>query len=154
MVRIQFFVKTGSVYCYGTGRKLSFGLGQYTTVFQAEVYAIKACIVENPDRNYRNRNIYILSDSQAALKALGKHQINSKFVWDCHQTLMELAKHNRVQLIRVAGDDGVAGNETADQLAKVGAEHPFIGPEPACGISIGVAKKAIRDWTMVNHKKY
>jgi hypothetical protein len=25
-----------------------------------------------------NRNIYILSDSQAALKALDKHQINSK----------------------------------------------------------------------------
>jgi hypothetical protein len=29
-----------------------------------------------------------------------------------------------------------------------------MGPEPACGISIGVAKKAIRDWTMVNNKKY
>jgi hypothetical protein len=40
------------------------------------------------------------------------------------------------------------GNETADQLAKVGAEHPFIGPEPACGISTGVARKAIRDWTI------
>jgi hypothetical protein len=64
------------VYCYGTGRKRSFSLGQDTTVFQAEVYAIKACIMENLDRNYRNRNIYILSTSQAALKALGKHQIN------------------------------------------------------------------------------
>jgi hypothetical protein len=30
----------------------------------------------------------------------------------------------------------------------------MVGPEPACGISIGVAKKAIRDWTTVNHKKY
>jgi hypothetical protein len=28
------------------------------------------------------------------------------------------------------------------------------GPEPACGISIGVAKKAVRDWTDRNHKKY
>jgi hypothetical protein len=68
--------------------------GQYTTVFQAEVNAIKACIMENLDRNYRNRNIDILSDSQAALKALGKHQLNSKLVWDCHQTLTELSKHN------------------------------------------------------------
>jgi hypothetical protein len=34
---------TGAVmYCDGTRRKLSFHLGQYTTVFQAEVYAIKA----------------------------------------------------------------------------------------------------------------
>jgi hypothetical protein len=37
--------------CHGTGRKISFGLGQYTTVFQAEVCAIKACAAENLDRN-------------------------------------------------------------------------------------------------------
>jgi hypothetical protein len=58
------------VYCDGTRRELSFSLGQYITVFQEEVYAIKACAVENLDRNYKNRNIYILSDSQAAIKAL------------------------------------------------------------------------------------
>jgi hypothetical protein len=33
------------VYGYGTKWKLSFSLGQYTTVFQAEVYAIKAYMV-------------------------------------------------------------------------------------------------------------
>jgi hypothetical protein len=32
--------------------------------------------------------------------------------------------------------------------------NPFIGPEPACGISIGAAKKAVRDCTDGNHKKY
>jgi hypothetical protein len=31
------------VYGCGTRKKLSFSLGQYTTVFQAEMYAIKAC---------------------------------------------------------------------------------------------------------------
>jgi hypothetical protein len=40
----------------------------------------------------------------------------------------------------------VPGNETADQLARKGSEHPFIGPETACGISVGVAKRAVRDW--------
>jgi hypothetical protein len=60
------------VYCHGTRRKLSFSLGQCTTVFQAKVYAIKACAVENLDRDYKNRNIYILSDIQAAIKVLGK----------------------------------------------------------------------------------
>jgi hypothetical protein len=84
------------VYGYGTRMKCSFSLGKYTTVFQAEVYAIMACTLENLDRNYRNRNIYILSDSQAAIKALDSYQINSKLVWDCHQSLVQLVEHNRV----------------------------------------------------------
>jgi hypothetical protein len=79
------------VYCHGTGRKLGFSLEQYTTAFQAEVYATKACAVENLDMNNKNRNIYILSDSQAAIKALGKHQIISKLVWDCHYSHIQLA---------------------------------------------------------------
>jgi ribonuclease HI len=84
----------------------------------------------------KNRNIYILSDSQAAIEALDKHQITSKLVCDCHQYPTQLAKHNRVQLIWVPGHEGIVGNETADQLAKTGSEHPFIGPELACGISV------------------
>jgi ribonuclease HI len=47
----------------------------------------------------------------------------------------------------VPGHEGIVGNETADQLARTGSEHPFIGPEPACRISAGNAKKAVRDWT-------
>jgi ribonuclease HI len=144
---------TGAVkYCYGTWLRLSFSLGQYTTVFQAEVYAIKARAIENLYRNYINRNIYILSDSQAAIEALDGHQITSKLIWDCHQSLTQLAIHNRVQLIWVPGHEGIVGKETADQLARTGSEHPFIGPEPACGISVGVAKKAVRHWTNRNHK--
>jgi hypothetical protein len=33
-----------------------------------------------------------------------------------------------------------------DQLAKLGSEYLFIGPEPICSILAGVAKKAVRDW--------
>jgi hypothetical protein len=87
-----------------------------------------------------------------AIKALGKYQITSELVWDCHQPLIQLARHNRVQLIWVPGHEGIVGNETADQLARTGFEHPSTGPEPACGISIGVAKKAVSDWTNRNHK--
>jgi hypothetical protein len=60
----------------------SFSLGHHTTVFQAEIYAIKACIMENIEKSYKGRNIYILSDSQAAIKALNNLQINSILVWD------------------------------------------------------------------------
>jgi ribonuclease HI len=142
------------VYCYGTGRKLSFSLRQYITVFRAEVYAFMAYAIENLDRNYKNRNTYILSDSQAAIKALDKHQITSKLVCYCHKSLTQLARNNRVQLIWVPGHEGIVGNEMSDQLARTGYEHPFIGPQPACGISIEVAKKAVRNWTNRNHKKH
>jgi hypothetical protein len=30
----------------------------------------------------------------------------------------------------------------------------IIGPEPACGISVGIAKRAVRDWTNRDHKNY
>jgi len=38
--------------------------------FQAEIYAIKACIMENIEEGYTGSNIYFLSDRQAAIKAL------------------------------------------------------------------------------------
>jgi hypothetical protein len=53
----------------------------------------------------------------------------------------------------VPGHEGIVGIEMADQLARAEPEHSFIGPESACGISIGVAKKAVKDWTNRRHKK-
>jgi ribonuclease HI len=100
------------MYCHETRKRLSFSLGKYITVFQAEVYAIKACAAQNIDKNYKNRNICILSDSQVAINALGKHQIISKLVWD-YQFLIRLARHNRLQLIWVPGHEGLAGNRAA-----------------------------------------
>jgi hypothetical protein len=53
----------------------------------------------------------------------------------------------------VLGHEGIAGNDTADYLAKTGYEHTLTGPEPACGISFGVAKRVVKDWTNKNHIK-
>jgi hypothetical protein len=39
-------------------------------------------------------------------------------------------------------------------VAKLGSECPFIGHEPACGISAGITKKAVRDWKNRDNKKY
>jgi hypothetical protein len=38
-----------------------------------------------------------------------------------------------------------------DQL---GSERPFIGPESACGISMGVAKKVVKEQTMRDHRTH
>jgi ribonuclease HI len=86
------------------------------------VYAIKACKVENLDRDYKNRNTNILLDCHAAIKALDNYQISSKLVSDSHQSLMKLAKHNKVQLIWVLGHEGIEANKMANQLEKLGLE--------------------------------
>jgi hypothetical protein len=48
------------VYRWGLSRGHSFNLGLHTTVFHAEIYAIKACIMENIEKGYTGRNISIL----------------------------------------------------------------------------------------------
>jgi ribonuclease HI len=67
---------------------------------------------------------------------------------------MILDESNKVHLMWVPGHKGIESNEIADQLARRGSLHPFIGPEPACGISKTVAEQAIRDWVHRKHHKY
>jgi ribonuclease HI len=121
-------------------------LGRHATVFQADVYAIIYCLLENIKRSYCNKRICIFSHSQAALKALNSFLIKSKLVWNCLQLLLELAEQNKVKLICVPGHSGVEGNEKADQLAKLGAHEPLLSPEPFCGITKKTARRAIDLW--------
>jgi hypothetical protein len=67
---------------------------------------------------------------------------------------MILAECNKVYLMWVLGHKGIEGNEIADQLARMGSLHTFIGPEPSCGISGRAAGWAIRDWVNREHQKY
>lgn len=54
-----------------------------------------------------------------------------------------------VRLMWVQRPKGTEGNETANQLAKLGSESLLIGPEPACSISAEIATKAVRDLTEI-----
>jgi hypothetical protein len=46
----------------------------------------------------------------------------------------------------VPGHSSVEGSEKADQLAKLGADEPLLGPEPFCGITRKTARRAIDLW--------
>lgn len=52
------------------------------------------------------------------------------------------------------GHESIAGKGRAYQLAKFGSENLFKAPEQACSISVGVAKKVVRDYTNRDHKKH
>jgi len=132
-------------WCWRGGQNFIHGI--HSTKFQAEICTVKACTMENIENGYTGKNIYILSNSQAAIKTLDSFQINSKLVWDCHQLLVKLAEHDRIQLVWVLGHVAIDGNEIADELAIQGSSHPLIGPEPVLGISAKVAREVIRGWT-------
>jgi hypothetical protein len=67
---------------------LSFPLGKFATVFQTEIYAILQCVCENIRRAYRNKRILIISDSQAAIKALSGPKVTSRLVVECLDALL------------------------------------------------------------------
>jgi len=74
------------VYGQSVRRRISFPRGRYTTVFQAEIYAILACVYEIQFQNRPEKYMSICSDSQAAMKA---HQAvrTSLLVQQCQKAL-------------------------------------------------------------------
>ena len=60
-----------------------FSLGRYTTLFQAEIYAILACAHEMQSKCKLDKQVSICSDSQAALKALQAVRTTYPLVRQC-----------------------------------------------------------------------
>ena len=108
-------------------------LGHYTTVYQAEVFAILACV--NSLGSIFESSVAICSDSQAALKALRRPKVTSGLIAEMISALKDLSTHNSVHLLWVPGHFSIPGNEIADQTAKEATITPFVGPEPVIGIS-------------------
>lgn len=131
---------------HGPNFSLSKAMGHSPSVFQAEAHAIELCVRECLRRNIRRTTIYIMSDSQAVLKALNSDSCDSRLIWDCIGVLKQLAKHNKVILMWVPGHAGIEGNEAADELARKGSEGPFIGPEPFCGTPKSDNLRKLKQW--------
>ena len=117
-----------------------------STVIQAEIEAIShACqyASANPkelDINY----IKILSDSQAAIKALNKPRITSQSVLTALEYMETLALE-----VKHAGTEG---NEQADQAAKEGAAGGSHMKETQTPMPWQVAKTKIEEYTTSKRK--
>ena len=141
--------KPNMIYCYTDGSKVGqnagFGfhirrqnqpnidcseyLGNFATVFQAEVIAITR-VAAHLMKQFDSK-ILIRSDSQAALLAIGSNIVSSRVVLECIQTLNKLGKQgNSITLQYIKAHVGHDGNEAADLNAKRGAESLGSGPEP------------------------
>jgi len=123
------------VYGQSVGQRLSFSLGRYATVFQAEIYAILACAYEIQSQNRLEKYVSICPDSLAALKTLKAVRTTSPLVHQCQKPLNDISIWHAAGLFWVPGHAGIEGNEIADGLARGGTALRFLGPEPALGIS-------------------
>jgi len=90
---------TGAGICgRSTNRRLSVSLEKHATVFQAEVYAILACVHETETQDCPDKYVSICSDSQAALKALQAAKVTSPLVRQCQQALNDISTRHAVEL--------------------------------------------------------
>lgn len=130
------------------GVQLVIPLGTHATVFQAEVYAIMSCANSLLGDGYQGESITICSDSRAALLALGNPCIRSHLVLECADTLQQLAQGNSLQLLWVPAHCGIEGNEEADRLAREASSQPYLGPEPALGITPRAVRSGLYHWAV------
>jgi ribonuclease HI len=131
--------------------RLSFSLGRYTTVFQAEIFAILACAYEIQSKNRSEKYVSICSDSQAALRALNAAKTTSPLVRQCQEALNNISARHVVGLYWVPGHAGVQGNVIADGLARGGSASRFLGPEPVLWVSRRVIRTKLNDWLINQH---
>jgi hypothetical protein len=73
------------------GRRLSVSLGKFVTVFQAEIYAILACVYEIQNAARSEKHLSVCSDSQAALEALQAVKMTSPLVQQCQKALGDIS---------------------------------------------------------------
>jgi hypothetical protein len=100
---------------------------------------------------YKNRQIFIFSDNQAALKGLIGPKVISRLAEECQEALPALAALNKITLLWVLGHHGILGNEMADKLARQATAMPLFSPEPALGIPKCLAREAIKSWAEYQH---
>ena len=127
-----------------------------STVFQVEIEAIsQACQYALANlKEIDIKYVKILSDSQAAIKALNKPRITSQSVLtelEYMETLALEVKH--LTLAWIKAHVGTEGNEHADQAAKEGAAGGLHMKETKTPIPWQVAKNKIEEHTTTKWKR-
>jgi ribonuclease HI len=121
------------------------------TVFQAEVYAILACVHKTETQDRPDKYVSICSNSQVDLKALQAAKTTSPVVGQCQKALNDISTRHAVGLYWVPGHAVVRGNEIADKLARGGTVQRFVGRGPFVGVSRQNIRRKMKRWMEKQH---
>ena len=98
-------------------KEVSEPLGQFASVFTAELVAIRIALVNLRQKN--NLKVVLYSDSRSALQALLVYNSDNVLIQDIQELTFELSNRSVVVLFCwIPSHVGIIGNEKADELAK------------------------------------
>ena len=135
----------------------AWNLGKECEVYDAEIFAIyKALEIGNERVDIETLDIWVFSDSQAALKGLirGQNRANQALYGKIYNIAKKIKeKAVNIYIEWVPGHEGIYGNEKADQAAKYGAD--WVEPTPReLGTSVSflnrkLKEKVLSDWANI-----
>ena len=121
-------LKTGAA-VYNDNYMLKVRLPDYSTVFSAEIYAIKAAL-SIIKRKHISKAV-ICSDSRAALQAIMRfEEIKHPDVYEIIKEMTTLPPSQHVILLWIPGHSAIPGNVQADKMANEAIELPTGTPKP------------------------
>ena len=107
----------------------SIRLPDHYSIFQTEAVAIQVAARIIGDGWVPKRNVTILSDSQAAIRALNCNIMNSKMLYACSRYFDEITEWYKVLVVWVLGHSGIPGNCRTNLP---GGAQPHVGFEDYC----------------------
>ena len=114
-----------------------------STVFQAETFAVIDALKWFQKSKYKHNNVTFFVDSQGVLKSIQTLHSSSHLTRELLYLIGSLK--GEINFIWTKSHIGILGNETADKLAKLGAQEDFLGPLPVFPISSRVNKTLWKD---------
>ena len=144
---------TGAAYVkYGQGQIIdswSTSLHPDSSVFQSELTAIEAALIDVDTSCSSDSNVKIYSDSLSAISVLS-HPNKDKSIESIRKKLIRLGRRFDIKLGWVRGHSGVEGNELADSLAKSAAKmrpEMLALPRSHSQVKLLIKRTANEDWS-------
>ena len=112
--------------CPTLGREQAWRLRAGSSIFTAEVMAIKQALELIHEAKEKPPEVLVLIDSQAAIRALSSPSVEpEESVWSTLNTIQRLkTTGTKVTLVWISRHVGTPGNERADSLASEGCQNP------------------------------